>query len=136
MTMTMTLTLTREVKPEEIDDLVFGCGALGMSWWHGAEVGRYDHSLGITAWVSRGREDSRIYEDDLIRLWHWPAGQEEGREKTELALYKIIEAVESSKKYLDEDVLKQMWEEELGYADAIAADIVLQMAVFGELIYG
>lgn len=128
--MTLKLRITRTVHPQEIADLVFGTGALGYPWWIEADALR-DGKV-ISPW-----EDG-LLETDTIRIAHWDGSTEGGRRTTELAPAYIVSTVSS---LLNDDLIpdesaNEMASEELGLADADAADIVLQTAVFGKIIYG
>lgn len=132
--MTLTLTIKREVEPRELLSLAFGTGALGFSWWHEADIRRGDVRLRYL-----DMEDDDILETDRVRLVvEDPDLDDEATRVAVLTMQQLLEAAELAikKGYLHEpDAIK----EDLGYADAIEADCVLQLAVFGEeagIVYG
>lgn len=128
----LTLNIQRDVKPSEITSLVFGTGALTMPWWHAAQ------------WRRNGKKvDGDILQDaedgDTIYLRY---DQEnplngDGNGRVELTLQQLVDAaaVAIRKGYVyDSDAIK----DDLGYCDALQADVVMQLAVFQveEPIYG
>jgi hypothetical protein len=128
----LTLNIQRDVKPSEVTSLVFGTGALTMPWWHAAQWRRngkpFDGDIlsdaedGDTIWLRYDQEDAR---------------EGDGNGRVELTLQQLVDAsaVAIRKGYVYEpDAIK----DDLGYCDAIQADVVMQLAVFQreEPIYG
>lgn len=135
MTTELKLTIEREVEPKEISYMLFGTGALSYGWW-----GRVD-------WVSvvDGEEfpidDYSNLEaaelDDFIVVQHDARDDNEGdmTGKIKVTFRELVTAAGLAirKGYVQEtDAIK----DDLGLCDAEEADAVLQMAVFGELVYG
>jgi hypothetical protein len=114
------LNIRREVEPEEIDDMVFGAGGTMYPWW--LDVERIHPEDGT--WLSGIK----------VRSWDGE-GEGEHFKISKLTNEQILLAVEKAWIHLD-DVAQRDMTEHLGQADAIAADIVLQVAVFGEIVYG
>lgn len=132
----LTLTVPRQVKPAEPVNLVFGTGALSFgSWWHRADLIRDGK-------VVREILDHEVEPTDVIRIRHDSADGPEGDAAglTDLTLQAIVDAagraLAGDGVRLDDESAREMAAEDLGLGDAIAADIVLQLAVYGELIFG
>lgn len=110
----LSVTTTRKASVQEIDDLVFGSGATGYEWWK--SVSRVDGGFRIIAEsiVDEGRREAKTltYEDILhaagIRLTGNPYHGD--------AMEAIFESI--------------------GYLDADEADCVLQIAFFGQIVFG
>lgn len=146
--MTLKLTIEREVKPTEVLSLVWGTGALSWTWWKGASiyrpitvdnVVRYE-LIEINDIFAEGAD---IRETDHIFVVVDDPDYEEGSGKTKtvnLSMQRIIHAASRAMRgdgaRIDEESARDMRTEDLGYADAIAGDAVLQLAVFGEIVYG
>lgn len=112
---TLSVTINREVGDEEINDLIFGTGVLGHPWWVSAVV------IG-----------------DSWRITHEDP-EDEGAVQTLLTAEQICTAFSEciQNEYVDPGCsdTKEAIGESLGFLDANAADVVLQWAVFGEIIY-
>lgn len=147
--MTLKLTIEREVQPREIVSLVFGTGALTWEWWHGGSLRRpiikeqpdgssrvVDHEI-----IERPWDDGvEIQETDRLFL-SVDDPKEPGRvQKRNLSMAHIVHAagraIRGDGAHIDEESARDMAREDLGYADAIAADVVLQLACFEEIVYG
>lgn len=130
--MTLSMTITREVKPQEIVDLVWGTGALGMSWWHGASLRRRNNKQLILV------SEDDLREDDVFALMVDDPDEAEGSGRTlrkVLSFQKIADAASMAavQGYVtDPDAIYN----ELGFCDALEADCILQLAVFGRIVYG
>lgn len=115
---TLTYTTKRKVDPQEVADLITGTGALIFPWWLEAKRDSED-------WI----------------LTHWNEDTGDGREETRLTAEKVVSALESALdgEYLspegDSDVLSALTDS-IGYLDAVGADIVLQIAVYGSVVFG
>lgn len=129
--MTLELTIKHTIEPREVWDLVFGTGALRWEWWHGAQ------------WVRGGMPvnaeiDNSHLESDYVVIQHEPDDSDDPPiGETKLALDAIVDAVETAlkEKRLTIDAT-HLAEEGLGYMDADDADIVLQLAVYSDTIFG
>jgi len=133
--MTMTMKIQREVEAKEIAYLVFGTGALGYPWWGGVEWGHEEDGEDFP--IEQGGDLDIAEEDDYIILKHDARDDAEGdmTGKTRLTFAAITAAAAQAirKGYVAE---RDAIYEDLGLCDAAEADAVLQMAVFGELVYG
>jgi hypothetical protein len=133
--MTITLKIEREVEPKEIAYLVFGTGALGYPWWGTVDWGHEEDGEDFP--IEQGGDLDTAEEDDYIILQHDARDDDEGdmTGKIRLTFRQIATAAAAAirKGYVREhDAIH----EDLGLCDAEEADTVLQMAVFGELVYG
>ena len=136
----LTLNVSREVEPKEITYMVFGTGALSWSWW--GKVAR--HVL-----VSEGEDgDDDEYGEvddygdldvaeptDRLSIISWDGETESGRKTTTVTFKQIAAAVNDAVARELVDPASDGVKEDLGLFDAIEADIVLQVAVFGEVVY-
>lgn len=127
------LSVTREVEAKEIPYMVFGTGALSYPWW-----GRVD-------WISivddeefpiEGYDFDVAEPTDVLVIRHDTEGDDEGtmKGKTRLTFQQIVDAAASaigSGHLYDKDA-----QEDLGMCDSEQADVVLQLAVFGKLVFG
>lgn len=134
--MTLMMAITREVKPQEIVDLVWGTGALSWEWWDGAAHQRYSTSR--KKWLSVAGEEP--LDGDAVVFTIDDPEEPEGSGKTlrkRVTMQQIADAASWAlgAGYGQEDA-KDMMTDSLGYADASMADLILQKAVFGEVIYG
>jgi hypothetical protein len=134
--MTLTMTIEREVKPEEIVNLVWGTGALSYSWWRGASLQRYSETR--RRWLPVTNADEAQEGDAFVFTVDDPEEDEgSGRtKKIRRTMRQIIQAAAEeikAKRVYDSDAIG----EDLGYCDAPQADCVLQRACFGgDPIYG
>lgn len=111
MTQTLTFKLEREINPSEVSDLIDT--ALQWEWWNHVTLSDKEQTVTI--------------QHDL------PKG--EGTETTTLTYQQVVDAaVLCFKDALLSDFARPS--EELGMLDAVDADIVLQYAVYGELVFG
>lgn len=103
------ITTTRDVTHEEIESMIFGTGALVWEWWRDVTP------EGDAAWRVRSEQNpaGTVVRDDVIA---YQAGK---WLSTQTRTGDIRDAIN----------------EDLGYLDASAADCVLQLAAFGEIIY-
>ncbi|AYB70196.1 hypothetical protein SEA_ONEIAGILLIAN_86 [Microbacterium phage OneinaGillian] len=110
------LKTERKATTEEVDDLVFGTGALSLPWWHSAHR---------TPQGYRFRFDHPDHEEGTFKGNRWVSNQQ------------ILNA---AGRFLAEgrggDDAREMMSDSIGYADAVAADVILQYAVLGEIVYG
>jgi hypothetical protein len=130
----LALTLTREVEPKEVSYLVFGTGALSYPWWGRVEWGTtmdgedfpIDHTSDLDV-AEPG--DYYIIRHDTKED---PEGSMKGR--TRLTAQQIVNAAaEAIRLGLIYDTDAQ---QDLGMCDSEQADAVLQIAVFGEAVFG
>lgn len=112
----LTLKTRRPATAEEVENLVWGTGALAHSWWYGAK---------------KTPKGFRFFYDD--------PSDEEGTFKGN-AWRSNQQILDAAARFLAEgrggEDAKDMIAESIGYADAEAADVILQYAVLGELVYG
>lgn len=133
--MTITMKIEREVEPKEISYLVFGTGALSYPWWGDVTWGHTEDDEDFIIDGLGNLEEAE--EDDFLIIQHDARDDAEGdmTGKTRITFQEIAAAAAAAigKSYVREpDAIK----EDLGLCDAEEADAVLQMAVFGEVIYG
>ena len=106
----------RTITTEEINDLVFGTGSLSWEWWRDADV----HENGSVTLTAENPEEGPETITKTI---------------TKSAIKKAAEKALTDGQVSTEDA-EEVKTESLGYLDANAGDIVLQLAFFGEIIYG
>lgn len=121
------MEITRDVQVSEVEDLIGGTGMLSYPWW--IEV-----------------DDVHDIQGRLIgyTITHWQNGDEGQRPpvSTTLTLQQIVTAASRilaglvKDAHIDSESAHDMARSELGYADAAAADTVIQVAVYGKVIYG
>lgn len=111
------ITITRTVKREELENLIFGTGALTLPWWHSVQnrgYGTYDFRFDDPEGEEGTFTGQRLVTDDQI--------------------------VAAASAYLSEgrggEDAREAISEDLGYLDANAADCILQRAVLGSEVYG
>lgn len=115
--------------------MVFGTGALSYSWW------------GNLQWHAQVDEENwgevESYADldvaeptDKLFIRSWDGEDEGGSKITEVTFAQIVAAVQSALSRGLLDVTSDGVTEDLGLFDANEADLVLQLAVFGEPVYG
>jgi hypothetical protein len=144
--MTLSITIAREIKPDEIASLIFGTGALSWgSWWVSATWIRPDADAPDARRVIRRPldDDVDLKEFDVIEFVVDDPNEGEGSGKTVSRLVTLEQMAAAASRviandgvHVDDESTRDMAREDLGYADAIAADAVMQMAVFDEVIFG
>ncbi|QXN74006.1 hypothetical protein SEA_BLAB_80 [Microbacterium phage Blab] len=116
--LTLSVSLTREIDPQEIEDMIFGTGMLTWSWW-------------------RRTPEKQIREGATGYLMRFVCPDDSGKNATFIPLQRIVDAAAkylSTRSPLDGDETSAR-DDSLGYFDALGADNVMQIAVFGEVIY-
>lgn len=112
----LTLKTERVATAQEVEDLVFGTGGLSWPWWYGAK----QTTQGYRFFYDRPDHDEGTFKGN-----RWVSNQ------------KILDA---AARFLAEgrggEDAREMMSESIGYADAAAADVILQYAVLGEIVYG
>ncbi|MDF2915852.1 MAG: hypothetical protein K0S70_69 [Microbacterium sp.] len=120
----LTLAVTRPVDRQEVEDLITGTGVLSYSWWLNVEDA--PDAMGGTG--------------DAFLFTHWEPDTEGGSVQTTVTAQQIVDAaarvIKGDGAKVDAASARDMANDTLGYADSIAADAVLQLAVFGRVIYG
>lgn len=145
--MTLKLSIEREVEPREVAGLIWGSGALTWEWWRGATLRRPVLNADGTEVVDYTLVDDpteNIIEGDYVFITVDDPEEPEGSGRTtlkkKLSLATIVNAagraIRGDGAHIDDESSRDMAREDLGYADAIAGDAVLQLAVFGEIVYG
>lgn len=130
----LTLVMVRDVEAKEISGLVWGSGSMSWPWWSSARAYREGH-LVEEPW------DNLAF-GDTIRIVHDRPDGEEGAFDgvTNLTLHQILDAASRALRgdgcFIDAESARDMAKEDLGYADALAGDAVLQLAVFNEVVFG
>ena len=120
--MTLKLTIEREVNPKEIVDLIDGTGALSYPWWVNV----------------RFLDTGDAAADTRIEFTVDHPNEPEGSGITLKVTKTIAEIVDAAAEAIklghvaDKDAIR----EDLGYCDSEEADCVLQIAVFGTIVYG
>lgn len=117
--LTISAPLTREVKPEEIESMIHGTGMLTWSWWRRAPEKQVRN--GVTGWLMRYN-----CPDDTGKNAMWIPEQ---------GLVDAAAKYLATRAPLDSDE-RDARDESLGYFDAVGADSVVQIAIFGEVVYG
>jgi hypothetical protein len=143
--MTLKLSITREVDPKEVAYMIFGTGMFSWGdWWRGGRMYRYAEDGKSIEMVDHPLDDDTVYADtDFYVLRVDDPDEPEGSGKAikvQLTAGQIVEAAGKALAgdivRLDEESARDMRTDDLGLADAIAADAVMQVAVFGKLVYG
>lgn len=144
--MTLKLTIEREVEPTEVAGLVWGSGALSWEWWDSATLLRPVLNAGgtevIDYTVITDPLENIIDGDRVLFVVDDPEeGEGSGKVlKRNVSLATIVNAagraIRGDGAHIDDESSRDMAQEDLGYADAIAGDAVLQLAVFSEIVYG
>lgn len=109
------LKTQRPATAEEVENLVWGTGALALPWWHGA----HKTPRGFRFFYDRPEDDEGTFTGN-----RWVSNQQ------------ILNA---AGRFLAEgrgQDAGDMMSESIGYADASDADVILQYAVLGEIVYG
>ena len=114
----MSLTMTRTVTSDEVVDLVEGTGALSMLWWVTIDRRTIGETLGY-----------------YVQHWHADADGDDGRYVTSVVSDAEIVAAASRYLALTPDTSLDL-SDSLGDADAAHADNILQIAVYGGVIFG
>lgn len=109
------LKTQRVADAQEVEDLVWGTGALTLPWWHGA----HKTPQGFRFYYDRPEDEEGTFKGN-----RWVSNQA------------ILDA---AARFLAEgrgSAAADMMAESIGYADAEDADVILQYAVLGEIVYG
>lgn len=132
----LTLSITRDVEPKEISYLAFGTGALSYPWWKRVDWISVVDGEEFPVDPVHGDLDTAEQDDYLVIFYDNPEDDEGTfRGKKKVTFREIVAAagIAIRKGYVREpDAIK----EDLGMCDAEEADAVLQLAVFGRVIYG
>jgi hypothetical protein len=148
--MTLKLTIEREVQPSEVASLVFGTGALTWGWWGHVSLRRPTYEeppeggKRIADYeIITDPLEVPLFEDDRFFITVDDPQEAEGSGKVlrkTLSMASIVHAagraIRGDGAHIDDESSRDMAREDLGYADAIAGDAVLQLAVFGSVVYG
>lgn len=130
------MKVERTVTPREIFDLVWGTGALDWDWWRKATPLRFGSP--IEGW--QHAEDGLLQPGDEIEFVIDDPDAGEGDDarprRFVRSLADIAEAAGKAQQYISAESWRDMAGDSIGYADAIEADVILQIAVFGKIIYG
>lgn len=125
----------RTVEPKEVTYLVFGTGGLSYPWWGSVT---WEALVGEDEWGEiTDYADLDIAEPtDRLTIVSWDGDIEGGSKTTVLTFAEIVAAVTTgvARGLLDGDHEGVL--EDLGLFDAPGADLVLQLAVFGDPVYG
>ena len=113
MSKELKLNISRTVEATELDDLIFGTGALGFPWWDGAH--KTDGGYRFTHTAKDGAEGTFTGNT-------WRSNQQ------------IVTA--AARFFGEGRGPKDAMFEDLGYLDAAEADTVLQYAIFREAVFG
>ena len=112
----LVLKTRRAATADEVESLVWGTGGLSYSWWHGA------HKTPKGFWF---RFDDPSDDEGTFKGNRSVSNQQ------------ILDA---AARFLAEgrggEDAKDKITESIGYADAIDADVILQYAVLGSIVYG
>jgi hypothetical protein len=131
----LTFKLEREVKPTEIAYMVFGTGAGTYPWWHRFVIGKL---IPIEGRFNQHKllPIADVYEnttaDCVLHIEVDNPEEPEGSGKTiafNVTMQQVCDAVSRAWKHIGEESRRDMYED-LGLADAEAADLVLQFAIF------
>jgi hypothetical protein len=132
----LTLKIEREVAPTEIAYLLLGTGVLGWApWWQSIEIGAIDDD---GKFIELQTPFESAAADDLVRVIYDDPNEAEGSGKTvtvDLTMQQVVDGVVKAWSHLAAEAQRDMTEN-LGEADAEAADISLQYAVMSEIVYG
>lgn len=127
--MPLKLMVTREVAPSEIFNMVLGTGATSWSWWGGALFRNDDNDV---------EAEEQMTEHTVLHLHGVSPGDDDVMVEYKLTMQEIVNAagVVLAAGKIHEESAQDMCSEDLGFADAGDADLVLQQAVFGKIIFG
>lgn len=114
-------TTSRTATSQEVSDLLYGTGSLSWEWWGGCDAEERDGILGYL--FTHATEDSP--DDGSTPGSTWRSEQQ--------ILDAAGRAVEMG--YGDED-RRDIIGESIGYFDGGHGDVVLQLAVFGKVVFG
>jgi len=135
--MTLSLKIEREVKPTEVAYLIFGTGVFGWApWWRDADIGNFDDN-GLD-FLPLEHPFETASEDSLIRIVHDDPNEPEGSAVFAVATFtmqEFLDRVSLAWPHLAAEAMRDMTED-LGLADAEAADIVMQYVVYDEIVFG
>lgn len=119
--LTLQVTTSRPATGQEVSDLLYGTGGLRFEWWGGVRAEERDGVAGYL--FAHATDDSPDDGSTPGRTW-----VSEQQILNAAALY--------LKEYHGGEDADDMRRESIGYADAAAADTILQYAVLGEAIFG
>lgn len=114
----LTLTTSRTVTSDEVVDLVEGTGALSMPWWITVDRHTIGNALGY-----------------YVQHWRGAAAGDEGTHVVTVVSDAQIVAAASRYLALNPDTSLDL-SDSLGDADSLHADNILQIAVYGSIIFG
>lgn len=118
--LSLTLTTSRPGTAQEIDDLINGTGAMSWSWWGNWKMKTVD---GVDGWEFT--HDGVDSDEGALDVKTWVSNQQ------------ILDA---AGRFLAEgrggEDAGEMVRDSIGYADAVNADVILQYAVLGEIVFG
>jgi len=114
-----TVPVTLTIEEGQLSDLVFSTGALRWEWWDRT----MEHDGGVRIWVA---EEYR---------WDIPGGSETGR--VDLTWHALAEALTMAigDEQLNPTEIHTVVTDTCAALDAIGADKVLQVAVFGAVVF-
>lgn len=131
---TLLLKIEREVKPTEVLSLIWGTGALTWEWWGGAAQYRGEERVDFHPDLTDAEAD------DHFVIEHSDPNEAEGTPMitSKVTMQEIVDAVGKALagNFIGQESLKDITNEDIGYADASEADVVLQLAVFKEVVFG
>lgn len=128
------LKIEREVKPTEVLSLIWGTGGLTWEWWGGAAQYRGEERVDFDPDLNNAEAG------DHFVIEHADMHEPEGAPMitTKVTMQEIVDAASAAMAagLIGAESLNDMANEDLGYADAGEADVVLQLAVFKEVVFG
>lgn len=131
---TLTFKLEREVKPTEIAYLALGTGVGSYPWWDRINISLFVGSRYDT--IADPFVNTNEHCVLIVRYDDPESAEGSGVQRTKvLTLQQVVDATTQAWGHLAAEAQRDMTED-LGLADAEAADVVLQFAVFGEIVYG
>jgi len=134
----LTLKIERDVQPKEITGLIYGTGGNSNPWWNTIEWRRFtDGGEKSVRLAVADHELDEALEDDWFVFHHDTLDDEEGTwsGRTRVTMQQLVDAASEAWPQLAPEAQRDM-AEDLAQADADAADIVMQMAVFKDLVFG
>lgn len=116
---TITMTVSRDVTGDEVNDMIFGTGVLASEWWVNATRLPDGDSWRFTCYDGEHEDGTTITKvittDEIAAAF------------TEALTYEHVDPASSD--------TKEAFEDSLGALDALAADVILQYAMYGEIVY-